>query len=248
MDIKLDFNKNYNKWFVKDVLRAIKKYSLIENGESVCVALSGGKDSTTLTYILSYIKRYSHLTFDLSAVHIKIDNYDTSVLKQFCDILEIRYIEGRLVLEREVPDKNICYLCARLKRGAISKLLEQHDIRKVAYGHHADDIAETFFMNIIQNRKLGSFSPRVEISESPLVIIRPMIYLEETVINRIHQHVELPVLAWKCRYAEKSLRNQYKQSVTQLDTVFHTSGFARKIVESLENIDFTNIWSDGVLE
>lgn len=245
MDIKIGFNKNYNKWFLKDVLRAIKKYSLIENGERVCVALSGGKDSITLTYILSYINRYSYLKFDLSAVHIKTDDYDTSVLKQFCETLEIEYLEDRLVLERETPDKNICYLCARLKRGAIAKLLERHAIGKVAYGHHADDVAETFFMNILQNQKLGSFSPRVEVSESPMVIIRPLICLEEAVISRLHRHVGLPAFAWKCRYAEKNLRSQYKQSIAQLNNVFHTSGFARKVVESLENIDFTNIWSES---
>ena len=244
VDITQEFHKNYQKWFVKDVLRAIKRYSLIMPDERVCVALSGGKDSITLLFILRYITRFSHLKFDLSALHIRTDNYSIDVLKQLCETLEVRYLEDTLVFEQDVPPKNICYLCARLKRGAISELIQQHNIQKVAYGHHADDVAETLFMNIIQNQKLGSFSPRVEYTNNRMVIIRPMIYLEERVIRRIHHHVGLPVLDFQCQYAERNIREQYKASITQLNHVFHTSGFAKKVVASLENLDETNIWAN----
>lgn len=243
MHIRQDFQKNYHKWFVKDVLRAIKNYSLIEPGESVCVALSGGKDSITLLFILDYINRFSHLQFDLSAAHIKTADYDTNMLRQLCDTLGVRYMEDRLIFAREPPQKNVCYLCARLKRGALSELLKRNNIRKIAYGHHADDVAETFFMNIIQNRKLGSFSPRVKFRNNPMVIIRPMIYLEETVIQSVHRYIGLPVMNYTCWYADRNIRKEYKQSIAQLNALFHTSEFARKLVNALENIDFTNIWS-----
>jgi tRNA 2-thiocytidine biosynthesis protein TtcA len=239
-----DFNKNYGKWFINAVLHAIKKYHLIDPGERICVALSGGKDSATLAFILSYLQRYSHLQFDLSAVHIKTGEYDTSTLKDFCAVLGITYLEDRIIPEQDAPEKSVCSLCARLKRGAIASLLQQHGIRKVAYGHHADDVAETFFMNLVQNQKLGSFSPKVEVNGSSVIIIRPMIYLEEATIQRIHQHLNLPELAWECSHAEKNLRSRYKQGVAQLNTLFHTSGFAKKIVASLENVDMTNTWSE----
>ena len=70
MDIPKDFNNNYGKWFITDVIRAITNYGLIETGDEICVALSGGRDSATLLYILWYLKTYSHLDFNLCALHV----------------------------------------------------------------------------------------------------------------------------------------------------------------------------------
>lgn len=242
--MRQEFQKNYQKWFGKDVLRAVKRYGLIEPGEKVCVALSGGKDSMTLLFILQYLKRFSYLDFDLSAVHIKIDEYETGVLKAVCERFEIPYLEDRLRLGgQHAPEKSVCYLCARLKRGAISKVLRQNDIQKAAYGHHADDVAETFLMNLIQNRKFGSFSPKVEYANNPMVLIRPMIYLEEATIHRIHQHVGLPVFDAPCPYGNDNIRHQYKQGIQQLHSIFHTKAFSKNVIAALENLDETNIWS-----
>ena len=238
-----EFQKNYQKWFGKDVLRAIKRYGLIETGEKVCVALSGGKDSMTLLFILQYLRRFSYLDFDLSAVHIKIGEYETEVLKAVCERFEIPYLEDRLRLGQHAPEKSICYLCARLKRGAISNVLRQYGIQKAAYGHHADDVAETFLMNLVQNRKLGSFSPKVECANNPMILIRPMIYLEEATIQRIHWHVGLPVLDAPCPYVHENIRWQYKQSIQQLNAIFRTNAFSKHVVAALENLDETNIWS-----
>ena len=244
MDIKKDFNKNNGKWFVNDVLKAIRKYSLIEKGEEVCVALSGGKDSITLLFILYYINRYSYLKFDLSAIHVKMAEYETNLLQELCNTLEVKYFEELLNIKNKSLDDNICYLCARLKRGVISKFLENKKIRKIAYGHHANDVAETFFMNIIQYKKLGSFSPKVEFTDNSMIMIRPMIYLEEDTIRSIHKNSGLPVLDFNCPYIKKNIRENFKKSVNELDSLFNTRNFARKLVDSLENIDFTNIWSE----
>ncbi|GAK61402.1 PP-loop domain protein [Candidatus Vecturithrix granuli] len=248
MNMRQEFQKNYQKWFGKDVLRAIKRYGLIEQGEKVCVALSGGKDSMTLLFILQYLKQFSYLDFDLSAVHIKIGEYETGVLRAICESFEIEYLEDRLLLEQRAPEKIRCYLCSRLKRGAISNVLRQHEIQKVAYGHHADDVAETFLMNLIQNRKLGSFSPKVEYANNPMILIRPMIYLGEATVQRIHQHIGLPVLDAPCPYANDNIRRQYKQSIQQLNTIFRIKAFSKNVVAALENLDETNIWSRLVKE
>jgi tRNA(Ile)-lysidine synthase TilS/MesJ len=243
-NISLTFNKNYGKWFLTDVIHAISRYSMITEGEHICVALSGGKDSATLAYILTYLTRYSHLNFTLSALHIKTGEYDTGTLKALCNRLGIQYLEDRITPQQTDADQSLCYTCARLKRGAMSRLLDQQGIRKIAYGHHADDVAETFFMNMVQNRKLGSFSPKVAVPESDMVIIRPMVYLQEATIQRIHQRLNWPVLDWHCPHAETNIRDHYKQAVSQLSNLFHTSDFPRKLVDSLENIDSTNIWAN----
>jgi tRNA 2-thiocytidine biosynthesis protein TtcA len=244
MAVKKGYDRNYGKWFLNDVLRAITTYDLIRDGDRVCVALSGGKDSTTLLYILWYLKSYSHTTFDLSALHIRTENYNTGVLRSLCEDLAIPYIEESLVLQHELPGKSICYVCSRLKRGAISDILKGQGIRKIAYGHHADDVAETFFMNIAQNRKLGSFSPKVEFEDNDMVIIRPLVYLDEPLIERIHRHAGLPVLHYRCPYEAENIRKDFRKAIGKLDSLFDMQGFSRLLVDSLENIDDTNVWEN----
>lgn len=244
MAVKKGYDRHYSKWFLHDVLCAITTYDLIRNKDRVCVALSGGKDSTTLLYILWYLKSYSHVSFDLSALHIRTGNYDTGVLRTLCDDLGIPYTEESLELQQDIPAKSICYVCSRLKRGAISGILKGQGIRKIAYGHHASDVAETFFMNIVKNRKLGSFSPKVEYEDNDMVIIRPMVYLDEPLIEKIHRHAGLPVLHYRCPYEKTNIRKDFKEAVGRLDSLFAIQGFSRLLVDSLENIDVTNIWEN----
>jgi tRNA(Ile)-lysidine synthase TilS/MesJ len=217
---------------------------MIIPGERVCVALSGGKDSTTLLYILWYLNRYSHLHFDLSALHIKTGVYDTSMMQQLCAALNIPYYEEPLNAPGPAPRKSVCSLCSRLKRGAMSAVLKNKGIRKIAFAHHANDIAETFFMNILQNKKLGSFSPRVEYDNNPMVVIRPLMYLEESTISRLHKFVGLEALEYQCPYAGGNIRRETKNAVMELDAVFGIRGFARRLVESLENVDKSNLWEN----
>lgn len=238
------FNKNWRKWFLNDVVKAIETYSMIKEGAGVCVALSGGKDSTTLLYILYLLTRYSHLNFNLSALHIKTDDYNTALLGEFCSELEIPYYESLLRKDEQQNNDKPCYICSRLKRGAISEILEEKGIQTVAYGHHADDIAETFFMNIVQNRKFGSFSPVVSVEGSGMTMIRPLIYLEEKEIQKIHNYFGLPLLDHSCSYEDLNLRAVYKNGVKELNDLLKTEGFSKKMVNALENIDLTNIWSE----
>lgn len=236
------FNKNWRKWFLNDVVRAIETYSMVDENANVCIALSGGKDSTTLLYILYLLTRYSHLNFNLSALHVKTDNYNTAMLGKFCSELGIPYYESLLRKDERQNNDSPCYICSRIKRGAISEVLKEKGIQTVAYGHHADDVAETFFMNIVQNRKFGSFSPVVSVEGATMTMIRPMIYLEELEIRKIHTYFDLPLLEYTCPYEDKNLRALYKKGVKELNDLLQTKGFSKKMVDALENIDLTNIW------
>ncbi|MBN2017993.1 MAG: tRNA 2-thiocytidine biosynthesis protein TtcA [Candidatus Cloacimonetes bacterium] len=238
---KIIFNKNYGKWFINDVLRAIRTYKLLLKEESLAVALSGGKDSATLLYILSYLNTFSDLSFSLSAAHIKIADYDTSSLKAYCEELGVHYFEDSLDPDDETIEN--CYICSRLKRGALSSLLSSKGIHKVAYGHHATDVAETFLMNIIKNKKLGSLTPKVEIPESTMTIIRPMIYLDEEKIVKIHSHLGLPNFNIPCPYKKTTIREKYKRIIQVIDRGIPDAHFSQKVIETLEGCDLKD-WKD----
>ena len=244
MEIDKSFNKNYGQWFVNDVLHAIKTYKMFQPNDKVCVALSGGKDSITLLYILWFINQYSWLKFQLSALHVKTAEYDTSVLEELCRNLGVPYFETQLYLTEKTLSKDTCYICSRLKRGAMSKFLQEKEISIVAYGHHADDAAETFFMNMIKHKRLGSFSPKVDFEKYYIDIVRPMIYLEEDLITVLHKKASLPILSYECPYADENIRREFKEHVQKMRRIFGARHFSRIVVESLENIDWKNVWED----
>ena len=81
----LTFSKKYSESFAKPILKAIKKYNMINNGDKIAVGLSGGKDSIILLYLLAWVKKYSHLDFELFAIHINtFGNHNNEILKQIC--------------------------------------------------------------------------------------------------------------------------------------------------------------------
>ena len=243
MDIRKEQDSSYGKWFLTDVIRAIENYSLINAGEHVCAALSGGRDSVTLLYILWYLRRYSHLDFHLRAIHVKTDEYDTLTLKKLCDELEIEYLETRLNVDLRSYPKAPCSLCAAFKRGAMVEALEGRGVTKVAFGHHADDVAETLLMNIVHNRKLGSFTPRFEVPEGGIVIVRPMVYLDGPLVRRIHNHLRLPVLHYTCPHGEKGARETMRTAIARIEEQHELREFSRMVVGALENVDYSTLWS-----
>ena len=242
MDIPKNFNNNYGKWFITDVIRAITKYSLIETGEEICVALSGGRDSATLLYILWYLKTYSHLDFNLCALHVLIDDYDTKGMSGLCAELGVKYLESRLRVGKCTPAKNVCSICSHLKRGAMVEALKGTGIRKVAFGHHADDVAETLFMNIVFNRRLGSFTPKVEIPEGEIIIIRPLVYLDGPLIKRLHTYFKLPAVLHICPYEDTGVRQSMRRAISGIEEQLEMKDFSRMVVSALENVDLSNMW------
>jgi tRNA(Ile)-lysidine synthase TilS/MesJ len=244
MDIRKASKPSHKKWFLSDVIRAVNTYGLIKPGEEICVALSGGRDSTTLLFILWYLRTHSHLEFDLCALHVRTDDYDTGCLRDLCAELGVKYLERRLKEMKRVPAKNVCAVCARLKRGAMTEALRGTGVTKVAFGHHASDAAETLLMNIIYNRKLGSFSPKVEVPEGGIVIIRPLVYLDGPLVRRLHAYFGLPCLPYACPHADKGARATVRGVIAHIEEIGEAKDFPRMVVGALENVDMSSLWAD----
>ena len=242
----LTFSKNNTEAFAKPMLKAIRKYNMIESGQKIAVGLSGGKDSITLLYLLAWLQKFSHLKFELSAIHINtFGNHDNEMLQNLCDNLQIKLFTQNLQRPDDLPTKSICSACARLKRGAMRKICDENNFSAIAFGHHATDAAETLLMNMLINKKLGSFCPVVEISDSKVKIIRPMIYLTESQIINLHKKFELPTAEHKCPYEDKNQRTKYKAALKFLSEAAEVKNCELNIVSSLENIDEANLYSNG---
>ena len=242
MELSHIHQKKWKRIIYKSVIHAIQNYAMIEENETVCVALSGGKDSIVLLTILWYLHHYSHLQFSLKAVHVKTDEYDTNCMKKLCSEMDIEYEELTLNRKPIVEHRSICYSCSRLKRGAISRFLKFNKLQKVAFGHNADDIAETFFMNMIHHKKMGSFSPKVEYNNNSMIVVRPLVYLSEKKIISFHDQLKLPILDYQCPFEEKNIRSEFKEYTKKMNSIFKVKDFNHLLIAALENIDETNIW------
>lgn len=241
--MNLGYNKNHGKWFASAISRAIRRFELIEQNDSVCVGLSGGTDSVTLLYMLWYVRHFSRLKFDLSAIHVRTSpEYDTDVLRRYCEELDVEYIEEPLRPTRAPDGEKVCAICARLKRGAATSVLAGRGIAKLAYGHHADDAAETLLMNLVENRRLSSFFPKVSLLGSPVTIVRPMIYLDKETIRAVHRFVGLPVLAFECPHARHNVREKYRALIPRMEEALGRQGLSTRVVRALERADEKSLW------
>lgn len=185
---------------------AIYRYGMIEPGDRIAVGVSGGKDSVALLALLAAFRDFSQVPFSLSAVTLDLGmegaEDDTRGIAALCERLEVPFLLRRtriystVFLERR--EKNPCSLCARLRRGALHQAAQDMGCNVVALGHHQDDAAQTFLMNLLGEGKLGCFSPKTVLDRRGLTLIRPLVFLEEREIAAYVRRKNLPVVASRC--------------------------------------------------
>ena len=204
---------------------AMQQYNMIDEGDKVAVGLSGGKDSVALLVALANLRRFYPNRFDLVAVTLdpcfNNEPGDYSALQTLCDELEIPYILKRTELGKVIfetrKEKNPCSLCARMRRGALHDAAKAAGCNKLALGHHMDDAAETFLMNLLNGGHIGCFSPVTYMSRKDITVIRPMIFCRESEPARVCRKLELPVVKSQCPADGATERQHVKELLTALE-------------------------------
>lgn len=196
------------------VRRACEDYKLIEHGDRIAIGLSGGKDSLTLLKALAMYRRFSKESFEIEAISVDLfdGKTDMSKLQAFCDELNVRFtvIKSNIytVLFEDRKEKNPCSLCSKLRRGALNDKALELGCNKVALGHHADDLIETFFLSMFYEGRLSSFHPISYMDRTGLTVIRPLIYVEEKDIVGVVKRENFPVM-FNCCPANKHTQREY---------------------------------------
>lgn len=218
---------------------AIEKYHMIAPGDRIAVGVSGGKDSVALLAGLCEIKRYFPHPFELVAISLDpcYNNKETdySKLQSVCSENRVPYIVKRTELAHVIFDirqeKNPCSLCSRMRRGALDDLARENGCNKVALGHHMDDAAETFLMNLIKGGRIGCFSPVTYMSRKDLAVIRPLILLRERAITAAVKRIGLPVVKSRCPVDGNTQREQTKRLIVGLEAEY--GGICEKITGAM---------------
>ena len=170
--------------------RAIEDYDMIEDGDKIAVALSGGKDSITLLNGLKSLQYFYPKKFELIAISVNpgFEYFDSEFLKKTCDDLGVPFFEEKYDISKIVfedrQEQNPCSLCANLRRGILNTAAKREHCNKIALGHNLDDVLETFLMNLLFAGSISTFSPVSYMDRSGITLIRPLIYASEKETKR----------------------------------------------------------------
>ena len=203
--------------------KAIVQYDMLQDGDKVCVGVSGGKDSVALTLALAQLQKYIDIKFDLVAVTLDPQFYskptDYSRLEELFREKGIEYVIkrtdiGPIIFDQRKED-NPCSLCARMRRGALHDVAKELGCNKIALGHHLDDAIETFYMNLWNEGRIGTFSPVTYLSRKDVTMIRPMaLAVESDVVAAVNQ-MKMPVVKSACPADGVTNRQNMKDFITE---------------------------------
>lgn len=198
---------------------------MIKEGDRIAVGVSGGKDSIALLAAMANLRKFYPEKFELVAITLDPrfggEDGDYSEIEKLCEELEVEYIVKRTQLAEVIFDirkeSNPCSLCARMRRGALHDAAIASGCNKIALGHHLDDVAETFIMNLFNGGTLDCFMPVTYLSRKDLYMIRPMIFARESDCARVVRRANLPVVKSRCPADGTTERQEVKEFLDSLE-------------------------------
>lgn len=219
---------------------AVDDYNMICDGDRIAVGVSGGKDSLVLLKLMCELKRFYPAEFELVAVTLDMRfngvDGDFSAIQALCDEYGIEYVVKRTQLAEIIFDvrkeTNPCSLCARMRRGILHDSAKELGCSKIALGHHLDDAAETFMMNLLNEGRIGCFAPVTYLSRKDITMIRPLIYARESEVSAAAERLGLPVVKSLCPEDEHTRREDAKTLLKTLSAEY--GDVPEKIIGALQ--------------
>ena len=250
---RTQFNK-LQKRLRRCVGEAIADFNMIEDGDKIMVCLSGGKDSYTMLDILLNLQKTAPVSFEIIAVNLdqKQPGFPEHVLPAYLQSIGVPFhiIEHDTysIVKRIIPEgKTTCSLCSRLRRGTLYGFAKEHNITKIALGHHREDIIETFFLNLFYAGKLKAMPPKQRSDDKQNIIIRPLAYCREKDINRFAAFKKFPIIPCNlCGSQENLQRKAMKQMLAGWDKQF--PGRLETIFAGLQNIAPSQMADTGLFD
>ncbi len=198
--------------------RAIHRYQLLEEGDRVLLALSGGEDSLVLLRFLAEWRRKTPFAWELFAIHMDM-GFETSPehrqklarLAEYCEELGVPFRldftnYGQMALEAKEKKVSPCFVCSWYRRKHLFKLAGREKYNKIAFGHHKDDVIVTFFLNMCYHGELSTMLPKQEMFKGELYLIRPLYFVEKKFISALAQKEGLPVFENPCPISPETRR------------------------------------------
>lgn len=235
--------KKFRKPIYRNFIEAIKRYKLIESGDYIMSCVSGGKDSITLSLLLDELYRHGERNFKLAHVMMNpgFDDEYVNHIKKIYDELEISLKVFDTDIFKITKDKaadNPCFLCARMRRGALYGQAKKIGANKIALGHHCDDVVQTTLMNMFMQGAFRNMLPILDSKNYPgIKLIRPLYLVMEEDIIKFRDYIGLESLGCRCVLSEGKIetsRDKTRELLNELEKKI--PGVKKNIQKSIENV------------
>jgi tRNA(Ile)-lysidine synthase TilS/MesJ len=202
--------------------KALFDFQLLEGVTKVAVALSGGKDSLTLLFMLKAISGRGFQNLEISAVHVGGEfscgaGVNEDYLRSICAELNVQFVSCQSTQKLETLE---CYSCSRERRRLLFDAAKQLGAHTIAFGHHRDDSAQTLLMNLLHKGEFAANLPKVYMHDYDVTIIRPLIYIAEQDIRTFAQQQGFARIMCRCPVGQNSMRKQVEQLMTEMENLY----------------------------
>ena len=219
--------------------QAIGDYQMLQEGDRIAVAVSGGKDSISLLHVLRHRQSVAPIDFEFVAVHIDFgfSDFNPQGLINYLEKEGFPYhLEKVESLQGEKWENINCFWWSKNRRRALFEIASKHGFNKIAFGHNLDDIVETILLNQFYRGEIGAMKPKQELFEGRVTIIRPLAYERETMMQQLAEKLGLATIGGqsKCANDETSHRMVIKKMLREFEK--ENPQVIKNIFRSLQNV------------
>lgn len=247
-EIERSLVKGYRKKIWSKFIKAVKEYNLVEEGDVIGVGISGGKDSLVMAKLFQELQRHGQVNFEVKFIAMDPGYHPQikELLIDNCNYLNIpiHMFESQIfeVID-EIAKDYPCYMCARMRRGALYSEAQKLGCNKLALGHHFNDVIETTMLNVLYGGTFKTMLPKLKSSNfEGLELIRPLYYVEETYIENFIQNSGIWPLNCACMVAAKKIgnkRHEIKDMIKEMKKTF--KDVDKSIFKAAENVNMDAI-------
>ncbi len=235
--------------------RAIADFKLIEEGDRIAVAVSGGKDSYALLHILAELRRRAPVKYELVALNIDsgYPGFRADIIAEhleehgFAHHMEKTDHYG-IIKEKRRPGSSYCSICARLKRGVLYTLAQRFGCNKLALGHHLDDFVETLLLNQFFVGSLKAMAPSMLADNGETTVIRPLVYVEERDIVQFSRANRFPVVCCCCPVCGKADQQRKRMKTLLHELEQDNPTVKRSLLRALANVQPRHLLDRGLVK
>jgi tRNA(Ile)-lysidine synthetase-like protein len=202
--------------------KALFDFKMLEGVDKLAIALSGGKDSLTLLYLLHAISGRGFQNYEIHAIHVGGEfscgaGVQENFLKGICRELNVSLHIRQSTQKRETLE---CYSCSRERRRLIFEAAKEAGAETIAFGHHRDDSAQTLLMNLLHKGEFAANLPKLKMHDYGVTLIRPLIYISEQEVRTFAKQQGFARITCQCPVGQKSMRKKVDQLLDELEEIF----------------------------
>jgi tRNA 2-thiocytidine biosynthesis protein TtcA len=247
-EIERSIITKYRKHIWSKFVKAINDFKLLEEGDKVAVAISGGKDSMLMAKLFQELKRHRKFNFELEFIAMDPGYHESirELLIDNCKYLNIPihiFESGIFEIADKIAKDYPCYMCARMRRGALYSKAKELGCNKLALGHHFNDVIETTMLNLLYTGNFKTMLPKLKSTNfKGIELIRPLYYIEERHIEHFIQSSGIWPLNCACMVAAKKIGNkryEIKEMIKNLKQNFED--IDKSIFKAAQNVNMDSI-------